>query len=290
MRAASSAFILLLSARAVAALPTTTTTTTHEELLLRNVVDAPPPFFFNPTTAVIPRFLQSSGTGNTTADSGGGTADPDVVCESLNGQLKGQMTCACDRYGKRGVSVRCDAVVDTCNADNTYCARLSTQYYTDDKAVPIVMTSCTNLTTPGITDRVDSCVQVFPVEAGNFTTLTKCYATLNDQSCGCSVCDASQTVAVAAAAEKRTTGAAGTGAGVSVDCCRFMDGARATCLPVASTGPVAVQYDQVSDEQQCKATSAGARAGNRLGVMAAGVGLLLAISTNLLYTTKPGLW
>ena len=240
--------------------------TTQDELS-GSLVDAP---FLHPTAGVIPRFLQSS-SGNASTDSGG-AASPDVVCESLNEQLKGEMTCTCDRYGKRGVSVSCNAVVDTCNEDNTYCVRLSTQYYTDEKGVPIVMTSCTNLTTPGLVDRADSCVQVFPAEAGNFTTVTKCYATLNDQSCGCSVCDSS-----VAAAEDRATGDGGAAAGVSVDCCRIMDGAKATCLPVLSTGPVAVQYDQVTDEQQCKATSSGERI--RGSGLAAAVALLLSATS-----------
>jgi hypothetical protein len=259
-----------------------TTTTAHETSSGNNNLMAAP--FLHPT-AVVPRFLQSSGGGNTT-NGNGGTADPVVVCESLNEQLKGEMTCTCDRYGKRGVAVSCNAVVDTCNADNTYCVRLSTQYYTDERGVPIVMTSCTNLTTPGLVDRADSCVQVFPAEAGNFSTVTQCYATLNDQSCGCSVCAASGTVAVASA--DRTTTAAGSGggggAGVSVDCCRIMDGAKATCLPVLSTGPVAVQYDQVSDKQQCKATSDGGRSrrGDHTGLAAVVVVLLLA-GTNLLH-------
>jgi hypothetical protein len=209
------------------------------------------------------RSLQTSDNG--TDGSGGGYADPVVVCDSLNEQLKQTMNCTCERFGPRGVDVKCTVLVDQCNSDSTYCVRSSFQYFGDEKGKPMSLTSCTNLTTPGLTEPVDSCVQVLPESSGNFSTITQCYATLNEGTCACSVCDRSATAtaaAVPASGSSSTPGSASSGptAGVSIDCCRLMDGAMATCLPVSPTGPVAIQFDPVSigsqQQKQCKASSA----------------------------------
>jgi hypothetical protein len=229
-------------------------------LSVSTLVDAPTAITITNTNAAtivdIIRALQESDTATSNET---GFADPVVVCTSLNTQLKNSMNCTCSRWGKRGVDVKCMGLVDTCNSDSTYCSRNSFQYMSDEKGLPLYVTSCTNLTTLGLTEPVDSCVQVIASVPGNFTTVKECYATLNEESCACTVINEKDSCAtVTQDSRDATTNDSTTTAHVSIDCCRHMDGAKATCLPVIPTGPVAVIYDETTSEQmqQCKASSA----------------------------------
>jgi hypothetical protein len=214
----------------------------------------------SPNSAFL-RILQEGDGSTNNNNNETGFADPVVICNSLNEQLKNSMNCTCGRYGKRGVDVKCMGLVDICNSDNTFCAKTSFQYMSDDEGKPLYVTSCTNLTTAGLADPVDSCVQVIAATPGNFSKITECYATLNEETCTCTVGQQDTCAAVSQESRDANQGAgAGTNstAHVSIDCCRHMDGARATCLPVTPTGLAAVVYDEASDEQQCKMSSAPA--------------------------------
>lgn len=166
---------------------------------------------------------------------------PDKLCENINNALDGAADCTCARFAQRQVEMKCIDTQQICNNEKTWCAVGSFETVIDEDGRYRYGLSCTNITSLGEDqdedgDGISTCVQVIPVENGNFSTLEKCAATLNGEKCSCEVCTDDEHLA-------RHTENPSSSISVSVNCCNIQDGAIATCTPVGPEGRTLVQFD-----------------------------------------------
>jgi len=185
--------------------------------------------------AVHQRLLQSSAGSGSSANANATTPSPNAICQSFNSQLNNAsvpMNCTCARFASDQVSVNCTIVKEQCNSDQSFCFLGYVYMIINNIGQNRVTLSCTN-STRGTT--LNTCVQMFPLDPGNFTDLSECYASLNNAACNyCSVCNSANATSM------------GT---VTINCCNVITDAIATCTPFTSTGATFVIYDSIPTNQ-----------------------------------------
>ena len=157
-------------------------------------------------------------------------AQPDEVCTSYNEALAGIMTCSCGRFGATDVKIFCTDVAETCVPDGSSCVLRTIETVITSDSLSRVTTSCTNSTT--VAD-LNTCVQIFPIEPGNYEGIEKCSATLNGELCSsCSECVFRRD------ATANTTAA-------TVNCCNVKEDAVQFCGAIGPLGGFVSFYDPV---------------------------------------------
>jgi hypothetical protein len=188
---------------------------------------------------------------------------PDEVCVAYNEALAGIMECTCERFGSTDVQIFCEDLVETCVSDGSSCVRRSIDTVINSLSQSRAVTSCTNTTTA---ENLVTCVQIFPVAPGDFSSLEKCIATLNDEMCNsCSECNDSRNSTL------NTTAA-------TVNCCNVKEDAIQTCGPVGPLGGFVSYYDEIPAGSEGTCPSGGVR-------QEVWSSLLLASIVSLMYFT-----
>lgn len=186
---------------------------------------------------------------------------PAEVCEAFNNQTAGVLTCECSRFGTRETQVDCTYIVPQCSSDNSTCyAGTISQVINEDYKARVV-TSCSTFTqSVAETPDAETCIRVFPVTDGDFTTIKSCSATLQPTGASeptvcssCSICAADDNTSMSSRSNSSTTNPK-----VTVNCCNVQTDAIQTCGPVDSRSGVAVPlYDIILPENMGMCTSDG---------------------------------
>jgi hypothetical protein len=156
------------------------------------------------------------------------------ICVLYNRSFNGTMICNCSGDDFEDAVISCTYQEPQCSAEDAcYDGGI---VITNDAAGDVFnVTTCTNFTTsPRL---LDSCVEVLPTVAGNFSSISSCTAQLNGEVCNyCHVCDDSKTI--------------------KVDCCNAVeDAVQSECLPVTENGAFIPNFDQPpSNPGQCNGT------------------------------------
>lgn len=165
------------------------------------------------------------------------------------------LNCTCSKFAQSQVNVQCEDTIPRCNSDESWCASTTFETVINRKSQLRHALSCTSITSAdGAEAGIDTCVQVFPLEDGNFTTLERCAVTLNGEKCTCTVCTPEEHESI----NSDKPAAINSKSSVTVNCCDIMDGALATCSPVGEQGRTLVMFDQLEGDGICSSDGVSA--------------------------------
>jgi len=172
-------------------------------------------------------------------------------------------SCECESFDD-DVKILCGYASVVCNSDNSTCyTGTIEQILTEDTDIPVgtnettflqrVVTACTQFTTDD--NESETCVRVFPVEDGDFTSLDSCSVLYSPDGSEPKLC-ASCTVE-----DPTCTGESGFPE-ISWDCCNLQTDQKQTCGPVSQG--VAIPYFDVIPENKKGMCTSGAPAASGL--------------------------
>jgi hypothetical protein len=182
---------------------------------------------------------------------------PDEVCQEFNNQTVGILTCNCSRFGTRDTQVDCTYDSPQCSTDNSTCYTGSISQILNEEFDVRAVTSCSTFTQSVVeTPDGETCIRVFPIAVGNFSSVESCSASFKPTGsneakicASCSVCKVDAMTTTTANSGNSTVDPR-----ITVDCCNLKTDLKQTCGTV-SAGAAIPLFDMVTPEKMGMCTS-----------------------------------
>jgi hypothetical protein len=182
---------------------------------------------------------------------------PEEVCQEFNNQTVGILTCNCSRFGTRDTQVDCTYDSPQCSTDNSTCYIGSISQILNEEFDVRAVTSCSTFTQSVVeTPDAETCIRVFPIAVGNFSSIESCSASFKPTGsneakicASCSVCKADTMTTTTANSGNSTIDPR-----ITIDCCNLQADLKQTCGTV-SAGAAVPLFDMVTPENMGMCTS-----------------------------------
>jgi hypothetical protein len=184
---------------------------------------------------------------------------PEEVCQDFNNQTVGILTCNCSRFGTRDTQVDCTYDSPQCSTDNSTCYTGSISQILNEEFDVRAVTSCSTFTKSVVeTPDAETCIRVFPIAVGNFSSIESCSASFKPTGsneakicASCSVCKTDAMTTTTANSGNSTVDPK-----ITIDCCNLKTDLKQTCGAVSAMSGAAVPlFDMVTAENMGMCTS-----------------------------------